>query len=243
MSTFLEEELDGAQAEPRWIRHADPRRRLRAVKELAEGRGTAAINALTQALRDPNLDVQIAAARELGKLHDPRAIEPLTKAFRRAISGGTARIQRRYGIAVALIWLCALAWLCTILITNQRALTFIGLMVACSVGPAAMNYFVKRRERSRLQAAIGEALAEIVEHQAAPQVHRLAHELRELSRDVIQQEKAARETCLDAADRIEAATARQRDLPVAASGPSPGPETLPRPAGPAAPKGRDLPRV
>lgn len=242
MRTSLEQEdLDAAEVELRRVGRGDPRRRVRVVRELAEGRGSEAIELLSLALRDPDLNVRVTTAQELGKLRDSRALEPLMAAFRRSVFGGAAQRQGRTGKLVTLGWLLGFAVVILLLCSGRG--TPLALPLAILLGGLRADYFRKRREQSRMQAAVGLALAEIVEHQAAPEVSPLADELRLLSRDGTQQEKASRLACRQAAERIEGAVAQYRDLPVAASGPELGSEALPLPAAAERPEGRDLPRV
>jgi HEAT repeat protein len=63
------------------LRHRRPDRRRRAVLALGAMRAVGALSALVDRLHDPDAGVRAAAATTLGAIADPRAAEPLKRAF------------------------------------------------------------------------------------------------------------------------------------------------------------------
>lgn len=232
-----------AETKLRWrLRSGDAPGRLAAVTDLAETAGPRALEPLCQALKDSDLEVRTAAARELGRLRDRRAIEPLMEAFRTSVVGGKAARQASGVLWIGLAWLFGFAVLLAamVLAPISYGAYYGGFMLLAA---AILRYVGSRREQSRFQAAVSTALAEIAEHQAAPEIHTLVAEFRVLSADPFQQERGARQACREAANRIEAATARYRELPVVAETPGTAESQLPLPAGEGSPLRSSPPRV
>jgi hypothetical protein len=86
----------------------------------------------------------------------------------------------------------------------------------------------QQRRRSKICAAITEAIGKIAVRHPAPERHELLPDLRAVSRDHFLQDRAARSAARDAADRIEALTADYCRLPLAASPPVADRSSLPR---------------
>ena len=193
-----------------------------------------AVDALCEALKHRDRSTLTAAAQALGAVGDPRAVPHLLEAHRRCFLGRSARGQLVLGLLVAAAFVLLLA-------------AFLWGSIAAKAGGAfgciniflrgAAVYFNKRKEQSLVAAAISDALLRIAESSSAPEIHRIVPELRSVTRDRLQHTRETRAAAREAADRIEALTARLQQLPVASgTTEAPADDLLPRPASaPAAP--------
>jgi len=95
------------------LAHADPRIRRAAIQRLREAAGDWRVPLLAKALRDPDVEVAVAAAGALGRSGSDAAVAPLVAALHGNRTLTAPRIQRLAGgamvaLAVALLVLAFL---------------------------------------------------------------------------------------------------------------------------------------
>jgi len=205
----------------------DPELSVREAAAEALGRiGTPeAVDALCDALWSSDLPTRAAVACALGETGDERSIPPLVEALRACFTRGSAKVQRRIGLAVhPLLFGCTILLLLSEGSARQKSVLFL-----CYAAIALWSFFSqKRRSHSKVCAAISNALARIAAAHPNADLHRLAPELRAVSGDFLLQERAARIAARKAAAGIEALTANHRELPLAAAPPALDGSSLPR---------------
>lgn len=222
------------------FQHPEKQVRLSSISSVQEA-DRDAIEPLLQALQDPEMDVRIAAAEALGRVGDARAIQPLVAALRATFGGKSGREFRTAGILL-------IVGVVVVYIAVQMGLGAAGIGSAGAAMSGGISFIfnamvLRRKAQSRMSRAITEALGRIAERDPAPELHALVPDLRAIAADSLQQEKEARAASREAASRIEAVTAKLKDLPLPTSGSASGPEALPRPAGPPAEDGSRFPVV
>lgn len=79
------------------LKAADPRVRDHAMSTLADRKSPAAVPALLEKLKDPDVDVVHRAVGALAQIRDQRAVDPLIEISRRGDGAFTARIARIVG--------------------------------------------------------------------------------------------------------------------------------------------------
>ena len=205
--------------------------------------GARAVEPLCRALQDQDVNVRIAAAASLGYIGDGRAVQPLTEALRRLFIGQSARWRltlRNIGIggAVSLGMGFLLGWSIPVGVAAGYA---VHLMLMSYAGRC--SDFDGRPSHSGLCHTITEALAQIAEWNASPDMLAVVPDLKAIAADVLREEKQVRITSRQVAERIESLTEKLKSLPVAASTPDADTSALPRPAEAPAPNAETLPRV
>lgn len=227
----------------RALREGSIPERVEAARWLREFGGEAVLP-LCDALEDPLTVVRRAAARSLGEIGDPRAIDPLARALHRCFIGGSPRKQLTYGrlgtIGAGLFGLgCLLLWPFALLEALQAL--FQGLYA-----------FGRRTEpqaeqESLLAAAYVSAVAQIAERSPTPELRSLLPDLKAASADLLFLDGRTRRISRQAAARIDRLTTRLKSLPLAGATPEPEAEDtahdLPFPARSSGPNGADLPRI
>lgn len=225
------------------LHHGKVGARVTALSELRAKMGTRAAGLLCAALQDPHVRVRIAAATELGILRDPNTIQPLIQALRASRSP-----QSRFGFHLVdglekLCWLIAVGLL---FFRYWRLAAMAGgtaFVLRFIFRPMVEGFWWSEHDGGTLQAAIANALAEIAEHRPSPAAAAAVAELRSLCATELSEIAKPRDLCREAADRIEAATADYRQLPLAAEAPKSHEDALPLPAQKPDFEAETLPRV
>jgi hypothetical protein len=211
------------------LRSADRRERAEAAARLQE-RGPEAQGLLCAALRDGDLEVELAAIHSLGAIGDEAAIEPLLAAWRSCFTEKSARRHLVFitlGLAAAAMQLAGWIWS----ITALRVVgLLIGLLPLFGLGGGSLMFQrAERRKRDRYCQAITEAVERIALRQPSPRVRQLLPELRAQAVNVLEVDRSLRAASTEAADRLDQLTARVNAMPVPSEAPPPDPRTLPRP--------------
>jgi hypothetical protein len=186
---------------------ATPLDRYRAIQYHTPG-GPEGVETLCLALTDSSNNVRLAAARKLVLGGDGRAIQPLVTALQATYV--TRWPQAQMGLSALFLMVVVAIALLTGLLTVQADGWQLGIFYSLSVLlTASRPYFDAVRERSELRAAIAHALTQITEHEPCAEASRAVRALRAFSRDIVEQDRASRLVCADAADRIEAEPTRK----------------------------------
>lgn len=209
------------------LSHGSREERRAAARELRRC-GPAALDPLIHALRDGDAEVREAAIESLGELRDPRAITPLVQILHGCCGGFTVRDFRTFGLLMVLSLVGGLLMI-------PMGLDLEGWSAALSCIVLSVLYLVfgvkaVRRERSRMIAVTGAALAKIAEQAPRPELRSVMDDLKVLSGDVLQVESQTRRQTREYAARLEALTERIKSLPLTAEPPTPDARTLPQPA-------------
>lgn len=236
-------------------------RRLNMISDFA-AYGPAAIEPLSEALRDEDPRVRVAAAGVLGKMGDRRAIKPLLAALRNTFAWRTPYLQIVAGIALTLalgvlgagavfVGLIGLAVLVAIgIVFLDVSISFAELFTGAAklIVEGVVN-FVKwpfdyiryRRKKNAFCLHIAQALVQIAERSPTPELREALPDLAAVADDFIQQEPLTRDRAKEMKRRIEALTDKLRYLPAPAKGVHRVSGNLPRRAA-SSPSG-DLPKV
>jgi hypothetical protein len=211
------------------LRSSDRRERAEAAARLQE-RGPEAQGLLCAALRDGDLEVELAAIHSLGVIGDEAAIEPLLAAWKGCFNGKSAR-RHLFLITLALTALALqlAGWIWNIGALRGTA-SFGHLLVFVLGGAPLLLKRAERRKRDRYCRAITEAVERIALRQPSPRVRQLLPELRAQAVNVLEVDRSMRAASAEAADRLDQLTARVNAMPVPSEAPPLDPSTLPRPA-------------
>lgn len=232
------------------LRHHNPLRRKRAAANLAAF-GTRAVEPLCAALQDTDRSVRDAAANSLGVIGDVRAVGPLIDALRDAFAWRRPWVQFIAGLALVGVAIVAEVFVVLALVVVfliLLGLTWLsidwgsgaGLEGIWSVGGSALkgtfnlfrigDFFHYRRRQNEYCETIAKALVRIAERSPSPQLRDALPDLGAVAGDFIQQDSRTRETARAVAQRIEALTAKLRNLPAPAHAPEADVSALPRAA-------------
>lgn len=199
------------------VRSNDARTRRAAATSLGQLGAPRAVEVLCVLLEDTDVEVQAAAAHALGRIGDTRALAALMHALHLTIEG---RSRREYVLAFVggLVGVVCFGFL-------------LGPIPLLLVGHGIVVQAKGRWRASRLSAALTGALGDMAERNPTPELRRAVPDLRVVSADVFHY-PYARFISKEAAQRIEAATAHLKQLPIPSGLADLPLEALPLPASP-----------
>jgi hypothetical protein len=210
------------------LRGADKDLRGRTAYRLRD-KGAAAVPALCEALKDPDLAVRAAAAESLAEIGDARAIGPLSEALKTCFDTGSARKQRWIGILVLAVIVVVFATLFYGVIALKIAGAMGGSWYWIARGMTA--YYRRLRQRGPQITAFANALDRIASREPSPELRALLPELEAVAGDPLLHTATTRAATREVADRIAALTERIKSMPVAAAAPEVDADHLPIAAG------------
>jgi hypothetical protein len=210
------------------LRGADKDLRGRTAYGLRD-KGAAAMPALCEALKDPDLAVRAAAAESLAEIGDARALKPLTEALKGCFDTGSARRQRVISVFVLL-------GIVVVLIALFMGMVKLGIAAFMAgswgmIGNTLTSYHRRQRERGPQIQALTAAIDRIAAREPTPELRMLLPELEAVAGDPLLHTASTRAATREVAGRIAALTERIKSMPVAAEAPEVETDQLPIAAG------------
>lgn len=164
---------------------------------------------LLEMLKDRRPEAREQAAEALSRIGDECAIRPLLDALRRCFVCGKSNLNLTLGTFLILGWLILYA-LAAISASNGVSYTILAALSYVIMGQAVWQ---EKRKARRSCEVLVRALEQISRRISAPELHEAIADLKNVTRDVLQQSRATRESARRALEQIDQLAGRLRYLP------------------------------
>jgi HEAT repeat protein len=190
--------------------------------ELSESGGKPAavrLESLVALLGNAESATRIEAARALGRLGDPRAVDPLCRALTAAVGGQTPRQLRKHGKrAATVVGACVAAWLGFGLLSLTSAdvlAAFLAYPYLFLIATSLIAlYHIRVPEQGEELVAIMRALAQVAAQAPWAAQSRLVPDLEAIADDWLQHSRSTRTAARAAVEQIRTHVGESAALPV-----------------------------